>query len=66
MSGAIASIAMAFPFFWLFTLPHFSVSPAMRFPKSAGEPAIAMPPRSPNRAFILGSARPALISLLIL
>jgi hypothetical protein len=48
------------------TLPHFSVSAAMRLPKSAGEPAIAMPPRSANRAFILGSARPALISLLIL
>ena len=46
------------------TLPHFSVSSAMSLPKSAGEPASAMPPRSARCAFNLGSARPALISLL--
>src|SRR5262249_30701894 len=46
------------------TLPHFSVSSAMSLPKSAGEPASAVPPRSASRAFILGSARGALISLL--
>jgi len=28
------------------TLPHFSVSSAMSFPKSAGEPASATPPKS--------------------
>jgi hypothetical protein len=38
------------------TLPHFSVSSAMSLPKSAGEPGRTVPPRSPNRAFILGSA----------
>src|SRR5215472_6461968 len=48
------------------TLPHFSVSSAMSFPKSAGEPKNGVPPRSANLAFILGSARPALISLLSL
>ena len=48
------------------TLPHFSVSSAMSFPKSAGETASAMPPRSASRALILGSARAALISLLSL
>ena len=50
----------------LTTLPHFSVSSAMSLPKSAGEPASAVPPRSASRALILGSARPALISLLSL
>src|SRR5262245_20531429 len=30
----------------LITLPHFSVSSAMSLPKSAGEPASAVPPRS--------------------
>ena len=50
----------------LITLPHFSVSSAMSLPKSAGEPASTVPPRSASRAFILGSARPALISLLSL
>ena len=50
----------------LTTLPHFSVSSAMSLPKSAGEPASTVPPRSASRAFILGSARPALISLLSL
>src|SRR5262245_52283708 len=44
------------------TLAHFSVSSAMSLPKSPGEPGIAMPPRSANRAFTLESARPALTS----
>src|SRR3954466_1227758 len=48
----------------LTTLPHFSVSSAMSFLKSAGEPASTAPARSASRAFILGSARPALISWL--
>src|SRR5215472_6892697 len=48
------------------TLAHFSVSSAMSFPKSAGEPTNGVPPRSASRALILGSARPALISLLSL
>src|SRR5262245_59816091 len=48
------------------TLPHFSVSAAMNSPKSAGEPTSGAPPRSASRAVILGSARPALISLLSL
>src|SRR5262249_7635920 len=46
------------------TLPHFSVSPVITLPKSAGEPVSAMPPISASRALILGSARPALISRL--
>src|SRR5262245_30142814 len=46
------------------TLPHFSVSSAMSFPKSTGEPTSGVPPRSASRALILGSARAALISLL--
>src|SRR5262249_39200045 len=50
----------------LTTLPHFSVSSAMSLPKSAGEPASAVPPRSASRAFMLGSARAALTSLLSL
>src|SRR5258708_1856978 len=48
------------------TLAHFSVSSAMSFAKSAGEPASAVPPRLARRALILGSARPALIPLLSL
>src|SRR5262245_30895759 len=48
------------------TLPHLSVSSAMNFPKSAGEPTSGVLPRSASRALILGSARPALISLLSL
>ena len=48
----------------LTTLPHFSISSATSFPKSAGEPGITVPPKSASRAFILGSAKPALISLL--
>src|SRR5262249_47430086 len=45
------------------TLAHFSVSSAMNLPKSVGEPASAVPPRSASRAFMLGSARAALLSL---
>ena len=48
------------------TLPHFSVSSAMSLPKSAGEPASTVLPRSAMRALILVSARPALISRLSL
>src|SRR4030081_377005 len=48
----------------LTTLPHFSVFSAINFPKSVGEPASTVPPRSARRAFSFGSARPALISLL--
>src|SRR5262249_2467559 len=48
------------------TLPHFSVSSAMSLPKSAGEPASALPPDSAIRALILGSARAALVSWLSL
>ena len=48
------------------TLPHFSVSSAMSLPKSEGEPAITVPPRSASRALSWGSARAALISLLSL
>src|SRR5215510_11887951 len=48
------------------TLAHFSVSSAMSFPKSADEPAITVPPRSASRAFIFGSVRAALISVLSL
>src|SRR5262249_33631259 len=46
------------------TLPHFSVSSAMSLPKSTGEPGRAVAPSSASRVFILGSARPALTSLL--
>src|SRR5215510_11046367 len=46
------------------TLLHLSVSSAMSFSKSAGAPASGMPPNSASRAFILGSASAALISLL--
>src|SRR5262249_1076366 len=46
------------------TLPHFSVSSAISFPKSAGESASTVPPRSASRAFSLGSASAVLISLL--
>src|SRR5882672_4724940 len=48
----------------LTTLAHFSVSAAMSLPKSAGEPGSSVPSRSASRALILGSARPALSSLL--
>src|SRR5712692_4119437 len=50
----------------LTTLPHFSVSSAMSFPKSAGEPGSIVPPKSASRAFISGSARATLISMLSL
>src|SRR5262245_61155102 len=50
----------------LTTFPHFSVSSATSFPKSAGEPASSEAPRSASLAFALGSARIALISLLSL
>src|SRR5262245_30919909 len=45
------------------TFAHFSVSSAMNLPNSAGESARGPAPRSASRALILGSARPALISL---
>src|SRR5262249_31417555 len=48
------------------TLPHFSVSSAMSLPKSAGVPGSIVPPSSASRAFILGSSRAALTSLLSL
>src|ERR1700722_17173771 len=48
------------------TLPHFSVSSAMKCPKATGEPARTAAPKSASRAFILGSTRPRLISLLSL
>src|SRR5262249_58077875 len=50
----------------LITFAHFSVSSAMNLPKSAGEPTSDVLPRSASRALMLGSARPALISLLSL
>src|SRR5207302_1514941 len=45
------------------TLPHFSVSSAMKLPNSAGEPGNGVAPRSVSRALIFGSANAALISL---
>jgi hypothetical protein len=48
----------------LITLPHFSVSSAMSLPKSPGEPASTVQSKLASRAFIFGSARAALISLL--
>src|SRR5262249_52739665 len=48
----------------LITLAHFSVSSAISFPNSAGDPGSATPPRSAGRAVILGSSRGALTSLL--
>src|SRR5262249_39314255 len=50
----------------LITLAHFGVSAAMCLPKSSGVIGIGTPPRSAIRTFNLGSASPALISLLIL
>src|SRR5262249_46490474 len=47
-------------------LPHFSVSAAMNFPKSAGEPGRVVAPNSASRAFILGSGGAVLIFLLTL
>src|SRR5215813_465555 len=48
------------------TFAHFSVSSTMNFPKSGGVIGIGTPPRSASRCLILGSARPALNSLLSL
>ena len=48
------------------TMPHFSISCPTSFPKPADEPGITVLAKSAKRAFILGSARPALISLLSL
>src|SRR5215471_11497870 len=48
------------------TFPHFSVSSVMSVLKSADEPPRIIPPRSTSCVFSLGSARPALISLLSL
>src|SRR5262249_955965 len=48
----------------LITLPHFSVSSAISLPNWAGDPGSGVPPRSARRAFILGSSRAALPSLL--
>src|SRR6516225_828019 len=50
----------------LTTLAHFSVSSTTSLPKSAGEPGSTVQPSSPSRAFIPGSARAALVSLLSL
>jgi hypothetical protein len=46
----------------LITLPHFSASSAMSLPKSAGEPASVIAPKSTSGTFSVESARPALIS----
>jgi hypothetical protein len=46
------------------TLAHFSVSSAMRLPKSAGAPASTVPSRSTSRAFDLGIGE-ARIDLLV-
>src|SRR5712671_2601733 len=48
------------------TLPHLSVYSTMNLPKSAGIIGIGTLPRSAIRLLILGSSRPALISLLSL
>ena len=58
-----ASGQSALSFANLTTLRHFSVSSAMNCPNSAGEPGNTGKFKSANRAFILGSARVALISL---
>src|SRR5262245_51192285 len=44
------------------TLAHFSVSSAISFPKSTGEPRTTTPPKSEMRVLNLASARPALTS----
>src|SRR5262245_45425124 len=46
------------------TFPHFSVSSAISLPNWSGDPGSGVPRRSARRAFILGSARAALTSLL--
>src|SRR5262249_38730380 len=48
---------------WI-TLPHFSISSAISFPKSAGEPGSGVLPKLASREFIFGSAKAALTSLL--
>src|SRR5262245_21927762 len=48
------------------TCPHFSVSPTMSLPKSAGEPTSTVAPTSESLVLIFGSTRAALISLLSL
>src|SRR5215831_5836501 len=48
------------------TCPHFSVSPTMSLPKSAGEPTSTVAPKSESLVLIFGSTRAALISLLSL
>src|SRR6516165_5816032 len=48
------------------TLPHFSISSVMSFPKSAGEPGSGVLPKLASREFIFGSAKAALTSLLSL
>src|ERR1700731_2822627 len=48
----------------LITLAHFSVSPTKCFSNSDGGPLSTLPPRSVIRALSVGSASPALISLL--
>ena len=50
----------------LITLAHFLVSLLINVPNSAGEPDSSVPPSEVSRALSLGSARPALISLLSL
>src|SRR5262249_16936473 len=50
----------------LLTLPHFSVSPAMRRTKSPELIGIGSVPNSMSRGINLGSARPALIASLSL
>src|SRR5262249_10128003 len=47
-------------------LAPFPMSLAVNLPKSPGEPVNASTPMSASRVFILGSATPALISLLSL
>jgi hypothetical protein len=48
------------------TFAHFAASSAISLPKSAGEPESGVPPKSASRAFIPGSIKAALISLLSL
>src|SRR5580700_337511 len=50
----------------LTTLPHFSISVAMNFWKSAGEPVITMAPKSASLPLSAGSASAALVSRLSL
>ena len=47
-------------------LGPFLGSSAMSLPKSSGDPESGVPPRSARRALSVGSARPALVSLLSL